>query len=171
MNYIMKYKIYENNLIDHNEYNEYLEIINYHFNDIERSKEELDYYLQTIKKLQEKGGEIYRLIFLVNEKHLNQENLGDHWNITGDFSSFYNSLNDDIPNYYDEDDNEYERKPYIIIANINPEIIDIVGSLEQFIELPNEHEILLTENPTNYKLMTYEQYLKDKGEWRGFIGH
>ena len=91
--------------------------------------------------------------------------------ITGDFSSFYNSLADDISDYIDEDGNDYEQKPYMIIANIKPGIIDINGSLEQFVELPYEYEILLTEEPTDYKVITYEQYLKDKGEWRGFIGH
>ena len=164
-------EIFESRIIDDVDYEDNLEIIDNHFIDMERSKEELDYYLETIKNLQENGGEIYRLVFIVDEEHLDKDKLGDHWNITGDFSSFYNSLADDIPDYIDEDGNGYEQKPYMIIANIKPGIIDINGSLEQFVELPYEYEILLTEEPTDYKIITYEQYLKDKGEWRGFIGH
>jgi len=159
---ITKFKIFEKNIINDIDYEENLEIINYHFADEERSKEELDYYLKTIKNLQENGGEIYRLVFIVDENYLNKDNLGQHWNITGDFSSFYNSLADDIPNYFD-DENEYEQNPYMIIANINPGNINIENSLRQFTELPYEYEIILNEDPTVYKLITYEQYLKNKG--------
>jgi len=155
---ITKFKIFENNsnqlLISDEEYNEYLEELKLNTNwDDERAREDLDYYIDKVSELQNNGGHIYRLVWLFDEKNLDSENLGDHWNIDGDFDNFYGNLEN-----RESDENGNERKPYLIIAKIKPGNINIDDSFQYYTELPNELEINLNENPTNFKLIQYERY-------------
>jgi hypothetical protein len=139
------------NIITNSEYSDYLEDLKLNTNwDDERAKEDLDYYINIVSKLQKDGGKIYRLVWLFDEKGLNTENLGYHWNIDGDFDNFYNSLEN---RETDEDGNE--RKPFLIIAKINPNSINIDDSFSYYTELPTELEINLIKPPIKHILIPF----------------
>lgn len=145
---IIKFKLFENkfDIITDEEYDDYLEIINYHFADMERSKQDLNWYLEIISELQKTGGEVYRLVFLKDKSDLNTDELGDHWTLQNDFGGFYNSLRDD---YWE--DGLY---PYVITAKIEPNSINVYDSLEYYTELPNELEINLTKQPIDFTIQS-----------------
>jgi len=141
------------NIITNNEYNDYLEDLKLNTDwDDKRAKEDLDYYIDILSKLQKDGGKIYRLVWLFDERGLNSTDLGFHWNIDGDFDNFYNSLEN-----RESDDDGNERKPFLIIANINSNSINIDDSFSYYTELPIELEINLTKPPIKHILIPFER--------------
>ncbi len=156
----MKYiKLFEN--FDKN-YDDILKEVDRFYTDINRSKEEVDYYLSEINNLQKEGGKIYRLVFLYSPDKIDLSDLGKHWCIDRDsISNFFNTLRDGS-NEYDSFDDEFKdydsedkKLPYIITANIPPNFIDMDYSISQFKALPNELEVNLIGNPKDYLIEEY----------------
>lgn len=135
-------------LIPNDDYNDYLDKVNNHFNDIERSKEDLDWYIQTITDLNNKGGIIYRLVFLDNKADLDTSELGEHWCLS----------KDDLENFYETLKSHGEGEfPFLITAKIEPGIINIDHSIGSFCELPNEVEVNITKPPKTFKVSKYKR--------------
>jgi len=153
MRFLKTYETFSS-LISDNEYLDNLEDLKLNTDwDDERTKEDLDYYLSGLEKLQKEGGLIYRLVWLFDENDLDKDDLGYHWNLDGDFSNFYGNLEN-----IESNDDGNERKPYLIIAKIKPYNILIDVSLSYYTELPNELEVNIKEDPTEYKLIPFELY-------------
>jgi len=114
--------------------------------DYDDSKLEVDDYIDRVEELYNNGGEVYRLVFLNKKEDLNTKDLGEHWTIDiGVFGRFFNSL-------------ESGRKgkfPFLITAQIEPKQIDVKNSVETFLQLPQENEILLKYPPKEYKIKKY----------------
>lgn len=148
MKYIKPYRIFES-LITDDDYEEYLDALIDEFGDEETAKLDLDSYIITIEKLQKKGGFIYRLVFLDDISDLNDNYLGDHWNIDSNFDNFYNSLRDEYG---------IDKKPFLIIAKIPPNNIEIDDSFSYYTELPLEREINIKNQPIDYKIIPFATY-------------
>lgn len=137
-------------------YKELLDCVDGYYTDIDRSKDEIEYYLSTLKNLQKSGGEVYRLLYLYDLKHLDKDKLGDHWCIDENtISNFTESLKDGVYSYEYDDIDDYsdeDLKSYMITAIIPPNYIDIKESIGQFSSLPNELEVNLIGNPDNIKI-------------------
>ena len=155
--YLKEYANFDHNysdLLSDNEYLSYLEDLKISTDwDDDKAKDDLDYYLDTLENLIKNGGQIYRLVWLFSKEDLNTDNLGDHWTIEPDFGNFYGNLEN-----VEEDDDGNRTKPYLIIAQIEPNNVNLDDSLSYYTELPNELEINIIKQPTNYKLIEFDRY-------------
>ncbi|NPV12815.1 MAG: hypothetical protein HPY57_13600 [Ignavibacteria bacterium] len=108
--------------------------------DEERAREDFNWFYNILVNLN-KGGYIYRIIFLPDLKYLNKEELGSHWTHDEDKAKdLIRSLKDmiivDIDDY---DIDDYE--PYLITAKIKPNNIDFEKSMGSFCKNYLEEEI------------------------------
>lgn len=139
---------FTNKIISQKDYDKYLLKLKYNYGDINRAKEELDSYLETISDLQVNGGELYRLVFLENIKHLNEDDLGIHWTLyKDDISRFYHNIEVE-----DED-----VKPFLITARFDINSIDIDESISTFVEIPDEQEVNIKKRPISYTIKRYKK--------------
>jgi len=155
--YLKEYSNFEykySDLLSNSEYFDYLEDLKTNTDwDDERAKEDLDYYLDIVGNLIKNGGQIYRIVWLFSESDLNDDDLGEHWTIDPDFGNFYGNLENE-----EEDDDGNTSKPYLIIAKIEPNNINLDDSLSYYTELPNELEINIINQPIEYKIIEFDRY-------------
>lgn len=112
------------------------------FSSIEDAREEVDIYIDCLTHLNKKGGKVYRLVWLKSKDNL-KKNLGKHWVMDiGVFDRFYHGIKNGEDGY----------KPYLITAKIEPNQIDIEDSINTFIQLPQENEVNLKNNPIKFKI-------------------
>lgn len=149
-------------------YDKLFSVIQRSYNDDERSKEELNWYLEKIDNLYHNGGEIYRLIFHYDEKYINKDDLGEHWGLdeymtmdleyslkdgANESDYLYTFIDDDgEEQYFTDIYDDSELKTFFVIATIPPKFIKLSESISQFVVLPYENEINLINSPKNYKI-------------------
>lgn len=122
------------------------------FDSKEDALQDLEYYTKTINELDQKGGDVYRLVFLDDLDDLDHSHLGKHWCIDLEqLQNFYSSLSNGS-------------HPYLIIAHIEPKQVDL-DSFLIYQELPHELEINLLSNPTNYSIQKYTGNIESKLIW------
>lgn len=93
---------------------------------------------------------LYRLLFLDKLKELNKDKLGQHW--TGNPDNIYDSHY--VWTIRQTTNTPESKVAYVLIINISPEEIDIVGSLHTNVLYPEEEEITL-----NPDFKPYEAYI------------
>lgn len=146
----MKYiTLYENFKEDFSiDYDAMVEVCVNVFGDKETGKYEADWYIDTLEDLYSKGGKVYRMLFLENINDLDKDNLGVSWTLDeGCFSRIYGNI---VGEHNDEE-------AYIITALVPPKFVNISQSIECFMELPQESEVNLKDNPTNIKIEKYNK--------------
>jgi len=102
--------------------------------------------LYDIQQLYDKGGIIYRIIFLNEGEELNEDNLGHHWlPDKGDTDNIV-----DIWRWRDD----MKGTPYVITANTPPKNVTIADDYFANLE---EHEVLV-KDPKKLELISFEKY-------------
>lgn len=100
-------------------------------------------FVQAIKQLNEKGGSIYRILFLKsNEKlNLNPKSWGQHWTIMDDLSKIETELfqlHIDDEEYGNDTFAEEDWYSYHIQAYVPPNNIDTQSSINNYIQWEKE---------------------------------
>jgi len=143
------------------EYDELVQQCETVFGDIEDGIFEVDWYINSLMNLYYNGGEIYRIVTLRNVQSLNKEALGNHWVMDeGLFGRVYGNINQEHLNMMgdDEDSGDYDWKPYVVTANINPKSVNVNRSIHAFKELPEEGEIYIENGiPEFVSIKEYER--------------
>lgn len=131
-------------------------------------------YIKDLKRLNKKGGEVVRFLFVGQGGSINKENLGDHYTIYDDhlfkgsinnawssnnrFKFVYETLLDDFK-MRDEIHSEIKKpiKLYVVICKIPSGSIDFKESISEYEYFPNEKEVQLKRgtsvNIMNVKLL------------------
>lgn len=146
-------------------YDKIVNDVNKSFSDETRSKEDVDFYLTELEKLQKNGGLIYRIVFLYDINKFDKDKIGEHWTIDiYNIDNIADSLKDGAMEFdeFDEFDELYSdgnsvKKPYLITAKIAPQSINLDWSISQFTELPYELEVNLSNQPIDYKIEEYDK--------------
>lgn len=100
---------------------------------------EVDKYLGLLDTYQEKGGEIIRMVFSYDEPNTDLSKIGNSWTHPGnDWKNFYDSIYD-----FNRDEGKIEGDEglWMITAVTPPDNIDIVTSIEQYENNPEEEEL------------------------------
>lgn len=107
-----------------------------HFGDDYNAYEEMDSYISTVNDLHSKGGTIYRIVYVTDEKQIDTSNFGEYWthNRYQIRSYIEGGTFDTNPEYRDLD-------PYVITARIKPQSITVPSSWASY---PEEQELGIT---------------------------
>ena len=124
------------------------------FSDEDDAIQDLKWYTETIDKLYQNGGNVYRLVFLQDMSDLNTDDLGEHWCVElNQLSNFYDSLEDN------------DGLPYLITGHLEAGQVDNDQSYVSYEELPHELEVNLTSDPEKYEVRAYRDTPKADSLW------
>lgn len=115
---------------------------------------EVDKYLSILDTYQEQGGEIIRMVFSYDEPNTVLSRIGHSWTHNGnDWRNFYDSIYD-----FNRDEGKIEGDEglWMITAVTPPGNIDIVTSLEQYQNNPEEEELHI-DDTVKLKVMRVEK--------------
>jgi hypothetical protein len=130
------------------DYDSYLKTVYGHFSDPERSREDLDWYIETIHTLNKNGGIIYKLVFLDSKEDLDTNDIKEHWVLKKtDIENFFDTLKSEATG----------EQPFLITAKISKDSVDIKGSMAAYAALPHEVEVNINKKPEKYKLTPYKR--------------
>lgn len=104
-------------------------------------------WINTMKRLEENGGTVYRLVYLTDENSLNRENPGMHW--TTDIHVIHDFYDDYFNMHYREE--AKGKEPYIITGKIPPGCVKFNN-----LDRAREQEVTITD-PNNVEIISVEK--------------
>jgi hypothetical protein len=134
-----------------NKINEFIDYFGYEgFNDKEDAfnflKNEIDFYKKIPNQVT-----LYRVVGVKNKKLINKDELGRH------YTSNKLNIDYDMLSSIGYDNWDSASKPYIIEVSVLKSEIDIIRTLKQNLNFPNEHEITLKNKGKNAKIIKIEK--------------
>ena len=142
-----------NKLHNPNEYQQALSTWEDYYGDGE-GKQQLDQYSQTVDQLNQRGGTVYRAVWVQPGKKPRLDEPGEHWTISPEQAEQYLESTAGHSAYIDLMDDGIDPVPYIIGATVGPNSITNKNVL--IANFPDEFEVGLT-NPASAKISVVKQ--------------
>lgn len=116
--------------------------------------EAVEYLIDKIKEYKKFSDPItlYRVIAVKDEKHINTEDMGEH------YTPYESDINGDMLLSIGSDEWDDECIPYILEVSVPLSEIDTKQTLVQNLAFPNEHEVNLKNKGKGAKLIKVKKY-------------